>query len=143
MADYVFLGRVRRVHPGHGVQPIRTVVLGVGVRVRADEHRQHAVERVRAGRLVRRPPVHHVPAAVHQAGGVHVPGVPGDHRVQGVQTLDRFRGPGTRVRTQLAHFRTAQTPVPDLRVVRGHRVHTARLARQPGAALPDAPVRGV
>jgi len=143
VADRVFLERVRRVHRGHDVQPVRTVVLGVGAGVWRDEHGHHAVERVRAGRLVRRPLVHHVPAAVHQAGGVHLSGVPGDHRVQGVQTLGRFQGPGVRVRTPLAHFRVAQTSVPALRVVRGCRVPGHRLARQPVAAVPAVQVRGV
>jgi len=81
VADGMFLGRMWRDYLGHGVQPVRPMVLGGGAGVGRAEHRHHTVERVRAGRMVRRPPVHHVPAAVHPNGGFNVPAVPSDHRV--------------------------------------------------------------
>lgn len=143
VADGVFLGRVWRVYLGHGVQPVRPMVLGVGVGVGLAEHRHHAVERMRAGRLVRRPPVHHVPAPVHPVGGVHVPAVPGDRRVQGARTPGRFRRPGGGVRTELAHILGAPAPVPGVRVIRGRGVPGPRLAHQPHATVPVVPVRGV
>lgn len=119
------------------------MVLGNGARVGRAEHRHHAVERVRDGRLVRRPPVHHVPAAVHPNGGVYVPAVPGDHRVQGTQTPGRFQGQGGSVRTELAHFRGVSAPVPGVRVIGGRGVPGPRRARQPDATVPAVQVRGV
>jgi len=119
------------------------MVLGVSAGVGRVEHRHHAVERMRAGRLVRRPPVHHVPAPVHPVGGVYVPAVPGHHRVQGARTPGRFQGSGGGVRTELAHILVIPAPVPGVRVVRGRGVPGPRRAHQPHATVPAVPVRGV
>lgn len=143
MADGVFLGRLWRFYPGHDVQPVRPMVLGVGAGVGRLEHRHHTVERMRAGRLVRGPSVYHVPAPVYPVGGVYVPAGPGNHRVQGARAPGRFRGPGGGVRTELAHIRGAPAPVPGVRVVRGRSVPGARRARQLHATVPAVPVRGV
>jgi len=143
VADGMFLGRMWRVYLGHGVQPVRPMVLDFGAGVGCAEHRHHTVERMRAGRLVRRPPVYHVPAPVHPVGGVYVPAVPGDRRVQGAQTSGRFRGPGRGVRTELAHIQGTPAPVPDVRIVRGRGVPGPRRAHQPHATVPAVPVRGV
>lgn len=143
VADGVFLELMWRDYPGHGVQPVRPMVLGVGARVGRAEHRHHAVERVRDGWLVRRPPVHHVPAAVHPNGGVNVPAVPGDYRVQGTQTPGRFQGQGGSVRTELAHVRGVSAPVPGVRVIGGRGVPGPRRAHQPDATVLAVPVRGI
>lgn len=143
VADGMFLGLVRRFHHGHGVQPIRQVVLGFRAGVGRAEHRHNAVERVRAGRLVRRSAVHHVPPTVHKADGVHVPGVPGHRRVQGAQTPGRVQGTGRGVRVQLAHVWGAPAMVPGVRVVRGRGVPGPRRASQPDATVPVVQIRGV
>jgi len=48
VADGVFLGRMWSVYLGHGLQPVRPMVLGVGAGVGRAEHGHHAVGRVRA-----------------------------------------------------------------------------------------------
>jgi len=119
------------------------MVLGDGAGIGRPEHRHHAVERMRVGRLVRGPPIYHVPAPVYPVGGDYMPAVPGDHRVQGARTPSRFRGAGRGVRTELAHIRSTPAPVPGVRVFCGRGVLGARRTYQLHATIPPVPVRRV
>jgi len=135
VARRVFLEDVRRAADGSVVQPVRYVVLGRGVGVVCAERGDGAVERVCGGRMVRRFAVHDVPAIVHQDDGVHEPRVPGGRRVQDAELRVRVQAAGGRVRAQLAAVRTAPTPVPYVRVRRGHGVSGAHVPHEPDAAV--------
>lgn len=137
------LARVRRVPAGPDVQLAQRLGAGRAAGVRRAEHGLLAVERVLAGRLVRRHGVHVVPAAVHAHGGAVQRRGARHHRVQGARVAGRAQPAGPRVRPQLAAVRPGAPLVPGVRVVDGRRVRVAHAAHQRVAAVPAVPVRGL